>query len=330
MSGGINLALNVEKTVEQMLSQNELALSRLMSIVERGDPLTHFILREISPYVGKSLSIGITGAPGAGKSTLTDRLTAQFRSQNKTVGIIAVDPSSPFTGGAILGDRVRMEDHYQDHGVFIRSMATRRAHGGLAQTTSDMISLLDAFGKDVIIVETVGVGQNELDVMNTVDLVVVALVPEGGDSIQMMKAGLMEIADIFVVNKSDREGAKQTVIDLDTTLRVKEMILPHGETKEDQWQVPVIATQAHLDIGIVELCNKISAFENFLNKSGLLHKRRSQRRRDKLVKLVENKIKHLIFGPNSNLKDIIAKVESGEVDPYQASEQLISYITHPS
>jgi len=207
--------------IKEMREGKETALARLISLVERNDPQAPDIMRAIQPLLGNAYTIGITGPPGAGKSSLTNKLTQQLREQGFTVGIIAIDPSSPFTGGAVLGDRVRMEDHYLDPGVFIRSLASRGSHGGLAEATKDAIKILDASGKDFIIVETVGVGQTELDVIQAVDTVAVVLVPEGGDAIQMLKAGLMEIADTFVVNKADRDGAPQIVTSLKSILHLK-------------------------------------------------------------------------------------------------------------
>ena len=204
--------------VKGMLAGNAGCLSHLISLVERDDPETPHIMKDICPRTGRAYCIGITGLPGSGKSTIVDRLTAIVRKKGLTVGIIAVDPTSPFTGGAVLGDRIRMKQHYLDEGVFIRSMATYGSHGGLPRSVRRIIRLLDAFSKDVILVETVGVGQTELDVMENVDTVVGVFVPEAGDAVQAVKAGLMEIADLFVVNKADREGADSLVATIKATL----------------------------------------------------------------------------------------------------------------
>ncbi|HEV8713889.1 MAG TPA: methylmalonyl Co-A mutase-associated GTPase MeaB, partial [Candidatus Binatia bacterium] len=200
--------------LEKMAAGNEVALARLMTLVERDGSEVGAILAAIAPKLGNAFTIGITGPPGAGKSSVVDRLAALMRQAGKTVGVVAVDPSSPFSGGALLGDRIRMSQHYLDKGVFIRSMATRGSHGGMARATKDVIKLLDASGRDYVLVETVGVGQTELDVMGTTDTVIVILVPEAGDGVQVMKAGLMEIADIFVVNKADRDGANRMLTEL--------------------------------------------------------------------------------------------------------------------
>src|SRR3989449_727910 len=200
--------------VERMLAGEQRALAQLMSHVERHSAEVPEMMRRIAPTLGRGYCVGLTGPPGAGKSTITDALTAQARQQGQTVGIIAVDPSSPFSGGAILGDRIRMQQHYLDAGVFIRSMATRGSHGGLSQAAQGVRKLLDAFGKDLIFIETVGVGQTELDIVEAADSTVVLLVPECGDAIQTMKAGIMEIADLFVINKAERDGADRLVHEL--------------------------------------------------------------------------------------------------------------------
>src|SRR5499427_9905062 len=197
--------------VDRMLAGDQRALAQLMSHVERHSAEVPEIMRRIAPSLGRGYCVGITGPPGAGKSTVTDALTAQARQQGQTVGIIAVDPSSPFSGGAILGDRIRMQRHYLDAGVFIRSMATRGSHGGLSQAAQGVRKLLEAFGKDLILIETVGVGQTELDIVEAANTTVVLLVPESGDAIQTMKAGILEIADLFVINKADRDGADRLV-----------------------------------------------------------------------------------------------------------------------
>src|SRR5262245_38661084 len=225
--------------VKRMLDGDRLALARLITRVENRLPDVPEIIRAIHPHTGRAYVLGVTGPPGAGKSTLVDRLTAHLRAKGATVGIIAVDPSSPYTGGAVLGDRIRMQAHTLDPGVFIRSMATRGSLGGLARATGDIIKLMDAFGFPWIIVETVGVGQTELDIIRQVDTTVVALVPESGDSIQAMKAGLMEVADVFVVNKADRDGAHALMAELKFSVHLH--YTSSAQPRDVDWEVPVLA-----------------------------------------------------------------------------------------
>jgi LAO/AO transport system kinase len=242
--------------VEQMRLGAQRPLARLISMIERDDPAVPGLMQQLLPHLGNAYSIGITGPPGGGKSTLVDRLTAILRQKGLTVGIIAADPTSPFSGGAILGDRIRMQQHYLDPGVFIRSMATKDRHGGLPPAAKDVVKLMDAAGKDMILVETVGVGQTELDVVETADTTVVLLVPEAGDAIQTLKAGLMEIADIFVINKADREGADRLMAEL---RMMREIQLTSGG-----WDVPIIATQAHRDVGVETLYDTIESHRHYL------------------------------------------------------------------
>ncbi len=279
--------MNIIELIDNMRAGKEAALARLISLAERNDPQLSDVMQNIQPQLGNAYTIGITGPPGAGKSSLTNQLTQQLRQQGYTVGIIAIDPSSPFTGGAVLGDRVRMEDHYLDPGVFIRSMASRGSHGGLARAAKDAIKILDASGKDFILVETVGVGQTELDVMQTVDTVAVVLVPEGGDAIQMLKAGLMEIADLFVVNKADRDGAPQIVSALKSILHLKYTtsgnITKRESAGDEVWEVPVVATQGISGEGVGEMLARINRHREFIQASGELEHRRKQRRREDLL-----------------------------------------------
>ncbi len=251
---------SVTALVEQMRTGAQRPLARLISMVERDEPAVPSLMQQLLPYLGRAYSIGITGPPGGGKSTLVDRLTTLLRQKGLTVGIIAADPTSPFSGGAILGDRIRMQQHYLDPGVFIRSMATKNRHGGLPPAAKDVIKLMDAAGKDIILVETVGVGQTELDIVETTDTTVVLLVPEAGDAIQTLKAGLMEIADIFVVNKADREGADRLMAEL---RMMREIQLVSGG-----WDVPIVATQAHRGVGVEALYDMIDAHRRFLEASG--------------------------------------------------------------
>lgn len=242
--------MDISRLLERYASGDRRALARLITLVENRTPEVPAIMRELYPRVGRAMLIGLTGPPGAGKSTLGDKLIAAFRAQGKTVAVVAVDPSSPFSGGAVLGDRVRMQEHFLDPGVFIRSLSTRGRHGGLARATREVVHVLDAFGHDVVIVETVGVGQTELDIMGLAHTTVVVLVPEAGDTIQVMKAGLLEIADVFVVNKADRDGARRLKNELEVMLHLRPAAA---------WNVPVLLTEAVANKGIDDLVTQIEA-----------------------------------------------------------------------
>ena len=304
--------------VEKMLTGDQRALARLVSAVERQAAEVPAIMQQITPMLGGAYCIGITGPPGAGKSTLTDRLTAHARQQGKTVGIIAVDPTSPFSGGAILGDRIRMQQHYLDAGVYIRSMASRGHHGGLSRAAKGVIKLLDASGKDLILVETVGVGQTELDIVVAADTTLLILVPESGDAIQTIKAGIMEIADLFVINKADRDGAERLQRDLQMMLHVR-----HAA---DAWQPPVLRTQAHQDVGIAELHGAIESHRRTLSESGQLAARRQQNRRQELLDLLQQQLMATLtaqFEDGEAYSGLLELVEEGAVDPYTAAQQML-------
>ena len=314
-----NEETNVMELVENMLCGAEQSLSRLITLVERDTPDVPQIMKKILPRTGRASCIGITGPPGSGKSTLVDRLTAIARCKGLSVGIIAVDPTSPFSGGAVLGDRIRMQQHYLDDGVFIRSMATRGSLGGLPRAARAVIKLLDAFGKDLIIVETVGVGQTELDIMKMVDTTVVVLFPGGGDAIQTMKAGLMEIANIFVVNKADRQGAEQLVMELEAMLSLN--------PKNSYWEVPVLCTQAINNVGIEELYREIERHRNVLESTGRLSQQRQKQRREELIQAIEHGVSERLsrlMEKDENLIALSEKVEKGEMDPYSAAKDILS------
>ena len=242
--------------VSQMFSGDRLALSRLISMVESRSGDLVSLMSEVQKRCGRAYKIGITGPPGAGKSTLTDKLISHLRKQAKTVGVVAIDPSSPFSGGAVLGDRIRMQDHAGDEGVFIRSLGSRGSLGGISRATREVVKLFDAFGMDDVIVETVGVGQTELDIMEIVDTTVVILTPESGDAIQTMKAGILEIADVFVVNKADREGAHLMQAELKAMLEL-------GARTSTGWIVPVLLVQANKDQGVHKLLNAVEDHHAF-------------------------------------------------------------------
>lgn len=311
------MTTEIMKLVEQMLEGENVSLSRVISLVENESSQVPEIMKLIAPHLGKAHCIGITGPAGVGKSTLVDKLTALMRKQGLKVGIIAVDPSSPFTGGAVLGDRIRMQQHYLDDGVFIRSMATRGSMGGLPQTASSVIKLLDAAGKDTILVETVGVGQGEVDIVEKTDTVLVTLCPESGDAIQTMKAGLFEIADIFVVNKADHPGTDNFLRDIQAMLHLR---------APGWWNIPVVATEAVNDVGIEELYKQIQLHRQALHETGQLSERRQLQRKQDFIKTLERKLTHKLLRlieQDGQLRNYIEKVEKGEIDPYSAADEIL-------
>jgi LAO/AO transport system kinase len=308
-----------------MLDGDRLALARLITRVENRASDVPEIMRAVHPRTGRAYVLGITGPPGAGKSTLVDRVTARLRAEKQPVGVIAVDPSSPFTGGAVLGDRIRMQAHTLDPDVFIRSMATRGSLGGLARATGDVIKLMDAFGFPWIIIETVGVGQTELDIIRQVDTTVVALVPESGDSIQAMKAGLMEVADVFVVNKADRDGAHALMAELRFSVHLH--YTSGGAPKDVDWEVPVLAAQAANDVGIDELIGQVKRHRAVLEQAGALETRRQARRRAELEALLVEEFTAQVTArvqTDAALGATIEAVTAGRLDPYSAVAEILS------
>jgi len=316
---GVSKLAQVDEMIEKMLSGDEQSLARLITMVERNAPEVPQIMSKINFNLGNSHIVGITGPPGGGKSSIVDRLAAFLRADGHSVGIIACDPSSPFSGGAVLGDRIRMQQHYLDKEVFIRSMATREGRGGLSPTTKEVLKLMDAFGKDFVLVETVGVGQTELDIMDAADTVIVVLVPEAGDAIQAMKAGILEIADIFVVNKADRQGADAVADDLRQMLRLN--------PKHEWWEVPVLTTEAINNVGIDEMYQGIKNHRKALEEAGQLDIRRKAQRRAEFLEVVERSVRDRILAlirQNERLADSLERVEKGEIDPYSATDELLA------
>ncbi len=308
-----------------MLDGDRLALARLITRVENRASDVPEIMRAVHARTGRAYVLGITGPPGAGKSTLVDRVTARLRAEKQPVGVIAVDPSSPFTGGAVLGDRIRMQTHTLDPDVFIRSMATRGSLGGLARATGDVIKLMDAFGFPWIIIETVGVGQTELDIIRQVDTTVVALVPESGDSIQAMKAGLMEVADVFVVNKADRDGAHALMAELRFSVHLH--YTSGGAPKDVDWEVPVLAAQAANDVGIDELMGQVKRHRAVLEQAGALETRRQARRRAELEALLVEEFTAQVTArvqTDAALGATIEAVTAGRLDPYSAVAEILA------
>lgn len=311
--------------VEQLLNSDRRAIARAISFIESDNNLTSEYLKELYNKVGNAYRIGITGPPGAGKSTITNQLTKFYRKQNKKVGIIAVDPTSPFTGGALLGDRVRMTDVGMDQGVFIRSMATRGSLGGLSKKAIDAADILDAAGFDIVILETVGVGQSELDIAQAADTTIVVLVPESGDSVQAMKAGLMEIADLFVLNKCDRPGSQQAYTALQTILMIK-------EHDENTWLPKIIKAVASENKGITEIAEEVEKHKSFLIEKNLFQNKRQNQARIRIKEIVENKLKEKLWSEDREnlLNSSLQKVVLGNSSPYHIAEEILNQFVNKS
>ncbi len=300
---------------EEVRAGNPRALARAISAVENRTPQSAELLKTLFAHTGHARVIGLTGAPGAGKSTLVDQLAREYRKQGKTVGIIAVDPTSPYTGGAILGDRIRMGSHYADSGIYIRSMATRGSLGGLARTTADVASVIDASGRDVILIETVGVGQDEVDIVRLAEVTVVILVPGMGDDVQTIKAGIMEIADVFVINKSDRDGAER----VEREIRAMQSL----STRKDEWVPPVVKTVASEGKGLEELSKAIGSYEEFLAKSEVGKRKRIQNWRERLIEMLRDSLlERVMKEQDGRVDEYAAQIAEHKRDPYTLVEEL--------
>ena len=326
MSDSKTVAPRTDRMIERMLGGDRLALARLITQIENRTAALPAIMQAVYPRAHGAYVVGITGPPGAGKSTVVDRLTVLLRAEGATVGVVAVDPSSPFTGGAVLGDRIRMQAHALDPGVFIRSMATRGSHGGLARATGDTITLLAAAGYAWVLVETVGVGQTELDIMKLADTTVVVLVPESGDAIQTMKAGLMEAADVFLVNKADRSGAPALMAEL--TFAAHLSLTSAASPKNIEWEIPVLSAEAQRGVGIAELLADVRRHRAALEAAGALAARRRARRREELKTLlldeVRQKVERALAG--GELARTVDAVVEGTLDPYSAVQAILTVL----
>jgi LAO/AO transport system kinase len=303
---------------DRVLAGDVRSAARLIRRVDDGDPGAVDAMKRLYPHTGRAVVIGLTGAPGAGKSTLVDHLIAHFRAEGKTVGVVAVDPTSPFTGGAILGDRIRMTRHATDPGVFIRSLATRGALGGLSRSTAQTVAVMDAMGRDIVLVETVGVGQDEVEVMRLADTTVVIVVPGMGDDVQAIKAGILEIAQVFVVNKADREGANRTAADLEQMMTLTP--LPPGA-----WKPPVLLAEATRGVGIPEIVQAVFRHREWLAGSGRLDALRRERAKRELVDLLRERLLADALtraGGEAGLAAAAERIAARETDPYTVVETL--------
>ena len=311
--------LSVDELVARARDGDPRAVARLISAVESGSEQLRDVMAALAPHAGNASIIGITGSPGVGKSTITSALVAALRVDDRRVGVLAVDPTSPFTGGALLGDRVRMQEHATDRGVYIRSMATRGHLGGLSFATPQAVRVLDAAGCDVILVETVGVGQSEVEVAALADTTLVLLAPGLGDGIQAAKAGLLEVGDVFVVNKADRDGAAQVVRDLRSMIRM-------AERGPGDWREPIVSTVAHRGEGIEELVESIDKHRAWLLASGELDRRRTRRIRDEIEAIAMTSLRRRFaeLHGNSKLDTLAEMVLLGQADPYAAADEVIA------
>lgn len=305
---------------ERILAGDVRAAARLMRDIDDGFKSAVEELKLLYPHTGNAFIIGITGPPGAGKSTLVDQITAAYRRRNKRVGIVAIDPTSPFTGGAILGDRIRMNRHAEDEGVFIRSLATRGHLGGLSRSTGDVANVMDAMGMDVVIIETVGVGQDEIDIVRMAHTTVVVMVPGLGDDIQAIKAGILEIGDVFVVNKADRDDADRTARELAAMLEM-------NPEKDREWQPKVLKTEASRNRGIEELVNEVEAHRGYLYHSGAIRRLLEEKNSRLFLELLKDRLFAEVYGHihvNGRFREIVDALVNRKQDPYSAVEEILA------
>jgi LAO/AO transport system kinase len=315
---------HVQQLVDRIRGGELRALSRAISTVEDRTPESTELLKALFPFSGDALLVGMTGAPGAGKSTLVDRLAHEYRKQGKTIGIVAVDPTSPFSGGAILGDRIRMQSHHADAGIYIRSMATRGSLGGLASTTADVATVLDASGRDIVIIETVGVGQDEVDIVRLADVTIVVLVPGMGDDVQTIKAGIMEIADIFVINKADRDGAER----VEREIRALQSLA----TRHDNWTPLIVKTVASEGTGIPDLVTAIDKYREYLQQSGRAESRRIENWRGRITAMLRDALFQRVLAYYLSEGEALryaTEVADHKRDPYSLVEKIVDELGKP-
>lgn len=309
--------VDVEELVQGVLKGDRRSIARAITIVENNEPEAQVLIAAIYPHTGKAQVIGLTGPGGAGKSTLADKIVHEYRKKGKTVGVVAVDPSSPFTGGAFLGDRIRMQELTADPEVFIRSMATRNYAGGIAKATKDAVRVLDAAGKDIVIVETAGAGQSEVEIVRVAQTIVVLLAPGLGDDIQAIKAGIMEIADVFVVNKADRDNANKTVMDIQANLQLSD--------KESSWKTPVLKTVALTGEGVSELIEKIDEHRRFLKTQGRSERELLKAEAELADAIKERVTSSIVYGlrKREEFQELLRRILNREIDPASAAEELL-------